>query len=98
MKKVLLSAALVFTFAFGYANERVSKKEVANEKAKTSVKKEAVAKPVVKTTKPVVMPVCFGLSCGTACDYSSNAEAAWAPYMMADTIEGTFEALELMFC
>ena len=107
MKKVLLSVALLFTFALTYANEGVSKKESSKEII-VSVEKKALDTEIminknspqqsIKVAASVVMPVCFILSCGQLCDTSPTASDEWAPYMQEDTIEGTFNILEAIHC
>ena len=89
MKKVLLTAALLFTFAFSYANEDVSKKELPN-----SNKEALKLKPEPKTNISLVMPECFALSCGTACFPESDCGDCSTP----ENIEDTFNDLEAIFC
>ena len=89
MKKVLLTAALLFTFAFSYANEDVSKKELPN-----SNKEALKLKPEPKTNISLVMPECFGLSCGTRCFSSADCGDCSTP----ENIEDTFNDLEAIFC
>ena len=68
MKKVLLTAALLFTFAFSYANEDVSKKEVAIpiEDGK-GVSQTNVAKMLPSSIIDDPAFECFALSCDVVC-------------------------------
>lgn len=90
MKKVLLTSALLLTFALSYANDEVSKKERVNAKNITLME----TKVVVPAVKPAVMPECFGLSCTTVCFPSGDCGDCSTP----ENIEDTFNDLEEEHC
>lgn len=91
MKKVLLSAALMFTFALAQANENnTTKVESIKDDATISVKKETETKVV--NGKLAVMPECFaGLSCGTFCDMAEDASDFWGQFGDIETIYWVLE-------
>ena len=92
MKKLLLTGALLLTFAFSYASSEVSKKETIEEKTAISAEKEVVVKSAVK---PAIQIECFGLCCGvTVCVPSEECSDCSTP----ENIEDTFNDLEEEHC
>lgn len=92
MKKVLLTGALLLTFAFSYASSEVSKKETIEVQTTTSAETAVVVKPAVK---PAIMMECFGLCCGiTVCFGDSDCGDCSTP----ENIEDTFNDLEEEHC
>lgn len=94
MKKVLFTCALALTFAAAQANDGVSSKETGKGNIVRPTKKTVVIQPSNKVNKKMLMPECFALSCGTACDYGEDASEFYAQF----DIEDVFNALEEAFC
>ena len=92
MKKLLLSAALLFTFAFTHANEDISKKEstipTENGKGASQTSVEKAFSPSVKEDPAFE---CFGLSCGTVC-------GTWSGSPTPEEVVAVWEQLEEDFC
>lgn len=90
MKKVLLTSALMLTFAFSYAttaNEAGTKEGIS-----TPVKSKPVATVTTKTQDPDWE--CFVLCCGTVCFPAEDCGDCTSP----ENIEDTFDDLENEFC
>ncbi|RDB05880.1 hypothetical protein [Runella aurantiaca] len=86
MKKVLLTGALLLTFAFSYAGEVGEEKEKSNQTVFSEVENKS-------TSVPAEDPAfeCFGLSCGTVC-------GTWSGTPTAEEVVDMWYQLEDAYC
>jgi hypothetical protein len=91
MKKLILTSALFFAFAFSYANDNEKKLETSStEPKRIEVDKRDVT--ILKVAQPVIMPECYQLSCGVFCyEHAIETEPGC-------DIECVFEMLEIFEC
>lgn len=90
MKKMFFTCAMLFAFVSAKANDNVVDKEYAAN----SVKKEIAVEPMGKVAEVTFMPMCWGLSCGTVCDWGEDASDYYSQY----DIEEVYDSYEAAVC